>query len=194
MHWYRFEMDHDRNPYSFIDHNPMRADGQFLHRDHTDRPHCTLKVGAKAMMDVANTVGGILLLSERGKRVCESVRMQEGMTWSPIEIRYRDKKTAAFWALTGNKRIDALDIERSEMSWLLPGKVIGTISRLVLDEAQLPELDIFVLDQTAKWIVSQTFRDKFEHEHLTGAVFHRCDVSQGASLETKNEDCPGQKT
>src|SRR5262249_21059682 len=98
--WYRFDTDSNKNPYAFIDHSVMRADGEFLDWSHKDGMRCTLKVGRKRMLDVAYAMGGCWLFSERAKTVCMSLRIQKDMVWSPVEIRYGDKTKDSYWAPT----------------------------------------------------------------------------------------------
>jgi DNA-directed RNA polymerase specialized sigma24 family protein len=171
--WYRFDTDSNKNPYAFIDHSVMRADGEFLDWSHKDGMRCTLKVGRKRMLDVAYAMGGALLFSERAKTVCLQFRMQKELAWSPVEVSHSDKAKDSYWALTCSAGIEALDLDRSGITWGPSGKIIHSISRFVLDNKRIPDLDFFFLEERSnERIVSAAFRDAFLAEGLTGAVFH----------------------
>lgn len=174
--WYRLEMDHERNPYAFIDDEPVRPDGRDLSYEDNDQPPCTLKVGRKRMLDVAYTMGRALLFSERLKWACMSLRIEKEVKWTPVQVHYPDTMTSSYWALTYNRGIDALDTVHSKIVWLLPGKVIGSVSRWVLNSDRIPDLDLFTLKATTAWIVSEAFRAKFERDGFSGAIFHPCEV------------------
>jgi hypothetical protein len=177
--WYRLETDADKNPYAFIDDYPVRADGEELDWSNEDGMRCTLKVGRRRMWDVALVIGGSWLFSERAKTVLMRLRIQKEMVWSPVEITYMDKTKELYWALTcgAGKGIDALDVERSEVKWGVTRKVILRIYHCVLDNKRIPDLDLFLLEEGNEWIVSAAFRDAFDAEGLTGAVFRACEVS-----------------
>lgn len=88
--WYRLDTD-SNNPYSLTD-SPIREDGGRLSYHEKDGMPCTIKVGKKPMLDLADTLRGFLLFSKRAREVLLSLRLQEGIVWTPVNIRYRDKK------------------------------------------------------------------------------------------------------
>lgn len=174
--WYRLEMDYERNPYSCIRRDPVRPDGEYLSYKDKDHPPCTLTVGRQRMMDVAFTIGCKLLFSERLKQACLSLRIENQIEWTPVQVQYSNKTTDSYWALSYDGGFDALDTVRSVIVWLLPGKVIGSVSRWVLNRDRIPRLDLFTLKATTAWIVSGAFRARFESDGLAGAAFHPCEL------------------
>lgn len=176
--WYKLDTDELSNPYAMIEDYPVGADGMQLESSSRRGIRCTLKVGTKRMLDVARSLGENLLFSERARKLCEGLHIQEGIVWTPVDIIYKDKTKDLYWALTGWEWISALDLDRSDIEWLVPSKkLIFRVNRLVLSRNRIPEFDLFFLKNARDWISSSAYRDTFQAEGLTGAVFHECEVS-----------------
>ena len=68
--------------------------------------------------------------------------------------------------------IDGLDIEHSDIQWIIENKLISTVNRFVFHEERLQEVNLFRVPILFSWtFVSEAFKTAVEEHDLTGLLW-----------------------
>lgn len=170
-----YVLDTSEGQWAHVSDRPKRDDGSYLERLDTDSPKCSLETAYSApLTDVIRCVGFIYLFSDRTHGKLLSLRAPPLTTWIPVHVTSAHQ-SGSYWALTCRDRFYALDRDRSDFEWLLPGKVMGAVKRWILDPVRLPPYDFFMADN-GRWLVRESFVQLFDDAARPGAVFVECEI------------------
>lgn len=177
MNIYRFDVD-TTSKGSFIDESPIRPDGKGLRREQLNSPPCRLdevEVDVDQLSDVIWTMA-TLLFGEQARKCVLRHKLHEGLGWVPVEVADRSGKSVTYWALMAGHRVKVLDIDRANVTWLVPDKVLGAVGKWIVKGNKLPDCDLFEAD-SGVFLVTENLRQEFAMAGVTGAIFYPCEVS-----------------
>lgn len=120
--------------------------------------------------------GSVYVFSDKARCLINELRVDSCTQWIDVSVSVGDSLRGNCYAITSDKSHAILDLELSDYSWLIPGKLYGIIKRRVVDERSLPDYGIFMADDSS-WMVTQRFKDVWQNAKLVGARFSDCEVS-----------------
>ncbi len=127
--------------------------------------------------DYCSTIGAVDLWSHRVRDCVDRFRLSDGARWIPVEVKMRFRRPWRHWVLALPEMFDVLDFDASDYTWLVPGKMLGTVRRWVLCRERIPPADIFI-GNNYEWFVSEPLRSALEDSGFTGGEFQRVKCSE----------------
>ena len=127
--------------------------------------------------DYCSTIGAVQLWSQKARDCVDRFQLPDGARWVAIEVKARFRRPFRYWVLALPEMVDVLDFDASDYTWLVTGKLLGTIRRWVLCRERIPAADIFI-GNNHEWLVSAPLRTALEDSGFTGGEFQRVEFSE----------------
>ena len=127
--------------------------------------------------DHCSTIGAVQLWSQKARNCLDRFRLPDGARWVPVDVKMRAGMSLQYWVLALPGMLDVLDFDAANYTWLVPGKLLGTIRHWVLCRERIPAADIFIGNNHG-WFISDPLRTALEDSGFTGGEFQRVAISE----------------
>ena len=121
---YMYKMTSDGRMFIPSVPSPERSDGTCLETYMVDSEACSLALKrCKGPLPDMFMSGSVYVFSDKARCLINELRMDSGTQWIDVSVSVGDSLRGNCYAITSDKSHAILDLELSDYSWLIPGKL-----------------------------------------------------------------------